>query len=316
MYTRRMSLAALLGAILLAGPPVTVEAGACPSAQEIERALGPLLPSLPAGVASDRARVVQRGTGLHLELQSPDGAAIADRDLEPTGSCAELAQIVAVVIAAWESDVHPAFAGAPSEIAPNPASEVAAPATPTVEVKAAAPRSASYDVAAGAGLSFSDSAAAGVALALTWAPWGAGLALRVGGVGETQHDTSLGQGQAQWRRWVGSTEVGWRLAFGPAVLDVHGGLLFGLLTAQGGGFAPNQQASSFSPGLTSGARVALWAGRSLGFWLDVAGLVYQRDQSLVVSEPSQKRQKLSRFQGLVSLGVALGRAPDKESIAR
>jgi hypothetical protein len=308
MYTRPMFLAAALGATLMAVQPVTVESDACPSSQEVVRALVPLLPSLPAGAAPDLARVVQRATSLHIELHSPDGVAIAERDLESTGSCAELAQIVAVVIAAWESDVHPAFA--------KPMTEATSSPEPIIDATPATVRRSSYDLAAGGGVSISESTVAGVALAFAWAPHGTGFALRFGGMGESQHDVSLGQGQAQWRRWIGSTEVGWRIGLGASVVDLHGGLLFGFLTASGNGFSPNSQASSFSPGLTVGARWAVWPGRVVGLWLGVAGLGFQRSQALVVSPPSQSQQEVPHFQGLVTLGLAAGRPPSEIDVPR
>jgi hypothetical protein len=308
-----MNFAAVLGVLLMGSGPVTVESGACPSAQAIERGLAPLLPPLPAAMAPDVARVSLRGSALHVALQSPDGVVIAERTLEPTGSCADLAQVVAVVIAAWESDVHPAFVRPQTEIASAASTETVS-ATPTTGATVPLPaRRSSYDLAAGGGVSFSESAVAGVDVAVTWAPRSSGLALRISGTGESQHHTSLGQGQAQWRRWTGSTELGWRLGYGPAVLDLHGGLLFGLLSAQGSGFSPNEQATSFSPGLTAGARAAFWVGRSWGFWLGVVGQAFARNQSLVLAAPSTSQHELSHFQGLVSLGVAVGRAPERRA---
>jgi hypothetical protein len=308
-----MNFAAVLGVMLVAAQPVTVESGACPSAQAIERGLAPLLPPLPAGMAPDVARVLPQGRSLHVALQSSDGVVIAERTLEPTGSCADLAQVVAVVIAAWESDVHPAFVRPQTEIA-SPAPTETVSAAPTTGTPVSVPaRTSSYDLAAGGGVSFSDSAVAGADVAVTFAPWGSGLAFRISGTGEAQHQTSLGQGQAQWRRWTGSTELDWRFVFGPTVLDLHGGLLFGLLSAQGSGFFPSEQATSFSPGLTAGARVMFWAGRSLGFCLGVVGQALQRNQSLVLAAPSESQHELSHFQGLVSLGVAVGRAPERRA---
>jgi len=102
-----MSPVALLVALSLALLPVHVESTDCPPAADVEQALGSRLALVSADTRPDLARVWQQEGSLHVELVNPDGVVIAERALELRGDCAEMASLVAVVIASWESDVHP-----------------------------------------------------------------------------------------------------------------------------------------------------------------------------------------------------------------
>jgi hypothetical protein len=297
-------LAHLAAALLLAATPVQVEAEDCPSGRDIELALSNMLPPMPEDRRPDVARVVHQGDRLQIELVNADAAVIAERWFDQTGTCADRAALVAVVIASWESDVHPEFARPHTE--PIPTAAVAAPAA---NQENSEPVPQSFDVAAGASLSLADSLAVGAALAATWVARGAGLGAHLSAAGETARTLDLGGAQANWRRWTIAAEADWRLVSGgPAMLDIHGGLALGLLSASGARFDQNRSTLSFAPGARAGARFSWWLTRNFAVCLDVAGIYWLRQQ-IVYAQPVPAQQDVPRFQGVAMLGVAVGRAP-------
>jgi len=138
-------LAALSSVMVLSALPVQVESQACPSGPQVEQALVAMLPSVPDTARHDVAHVTRIDRGLRIELVNADAAVVAERSLDVEGSCVELAAVAAVVIATWESDVHPEFTRPRAD--PIPTAEAKAPAASPA---APTPRSlAYYDVALG-----------------------------------------------------------------------------------------------------------------------------------------------------------------------
>jgi len=301
-----MLLAALSGALILSALPVLVEAESCPSGPEVEQALVSMLPQVAASTRRDVARVTKvAGRGLRIELVNPDAAMVAEREMEVDGTCAELASLAAVVIATWESDVHPEFTQSHAEPIPGVS---AAPSLATPVVPTGSPSFFSYDIAAGPSLSWAGSLAAGGAISGTWIARGTGLGLRVFAAGEATRSLALESGgQAVWRRWMGSLEADWRLVRAPANFDVHAGLALGWLSAVGAGFSPNQSRTSLSPGLALGGRSSWAVSRHLAVYLDLAGIYWTRTQT-VSSASDLVRREVPHVQVLASVGVASGKS--------
>ena len=90
----------------------------CPSGAEVDLALASMLTTVSgaAPASQDVAKLERRADKLHVELTDPDGVVIAERTLDGSASCAELGRMAAIVIASWESDVHPEFVRQPAEI--------------------------------------------------------------------------------------------------------------------------------------------------------------------------------------------------------
>jgi hypothetical protein len=290
-------LAALAPALVFAALPVRVESSACPSGAEVEEALAALLPAASDGASPDVARVQRRDGKLRIELVDANASVIAERELDASGSCTDLARLVAVVIGSWEGDAH-------AEIT-RPHAEPPAPVAPMPAVRPSA--SMAYDLALGASLSLAGAPAAGGTLAMVGLPWGLGPGLRLSAGGEAARTLDLGQGQVRWRRWMGGVEFDWRLAKGSLVLDLHGGLGLGWLSASGVGFSQNLSIGAFSPAAIAGARLSWWITRHFAAWLDLGGLYWTRSQS-VYTQPDRHEQKVPQLLGLASLGLALGRA--------
>jgi len=96
--------------VLAMGPAITVNGNAtCPTADEVSTRVAQLVPAVDTSAPRDLARIEEAGGVLRVSLSAPDGALLGTRDLPRTSSCAELAAAAAVVVAAWESDVHPEF---------------------------------------------------------------------------------------------------------------------------------------------------------------------------------------------------------------
>ena len=300
-----MMLTAVFGAVVVAALPVQVESATCPSGHEVELALAALLPSVSEAIRPDVARVLRWGDRLQIELVSPDAAPIAQRWVEATGSCIELAELIAVVIASWESDVHPAFTRPHAEPTAPMAKAAAQPAPPALP----APSSpAFYEVAAGASLSWSGSPALGGILTMGWVPRGAGPGLHLSAIVESTRTLDLSPGQATWRRWTGSAELDWRLPNASWALDFHGGLGFGWLDASGVGFLQNHSGTSYSLGGAAGARFSRQVTRGASLWLELAATYWPRNQTLY-GQPNGAPQGIPHYQGLASIGLSLGHFP-------
>jgi hypothetical protein len=295
--------AALWAPLVLVALPVQVESADCPSGPQIEQALASRLAPAAPDTRPDRVHVWKQDGLLHIELVNPDSAIIAERTLVERGSCQETAELVAVVVASWETDVHPAFAEPPANIVA--AASASTPAPP--KTAATPPLSSSFDFALGAGPSLASSVALAGAASFTWIPRGSGLGLRLSALADGQRNLSLGGGRAAWRRGMVGAEADWRSSRGRASFDVYAGLRAGRLSVEGRDFEVNQSQTSFFPALALGGRVAWWANRRLAVWLDILGVLSLRTQS-TYALPGSEEHRLPKFQGLALLGVALGRA--------
>jgi hypothetical protein len=123
-----------------------------------------MLPATSDAAPPDLARVQRRNGKLRIELVDAKATVIAERVLDGSGSCSDLAELAAAVIGSWQSDAHPDFTRPHAEPLPAPVVAMPAPSTSA---------SMAYDVALGASLSLAGSPAAGGTLALIGVPRGA-----------------------------------------------------------------------------------------------------------------------------------------------
>src|SRR5262249_54534493 len=129
-----MSFAALL--LMFAAGVVKVDGSAsCPSPAQVATRLRALLADVPAAGAPDQARIDAMRGQLRIELRSAAGILIGARRVDVVGSCADLAGVAAVVIAAWETELRSARLPLPR--LPAPRAERAPP--PAVSPSARAP---------------------------------------------------------------------------------------------------------------------------------------------------------------------------------
>ena len=279
----------------------------CPSGAEVDLALASMLTTAsgaaPAG--QDVAKLERRANKLRVELTDPDGVVIAERTLDGNASCAQLGGMAAIVIASWESDVHPEFVRQPAEI-------VRVERAPPVERPAAPPPpAASYDVAAGITFGQADTVAAGASIGGDWFPRGAGPGLSLVGAGDLARTIAVGTHEARWQRWTASLELAWRWAARDRlVIDPHGGVTVGWLSTEGVDYAQNASASAVSLGATAGIRTAWWIWRRAALWIDVRGTYFPRRDSIYGTGAATVDETTApSWGGFASVGVAVGRAP-------
>jgi hypothetical protein len=297
-------------ALLLAieASPVRVVNDGCPSGAEVELALSSMLTSTGATPANRDVAKLERGPDkLRVELEDADGVVIAERMLDGGASCADLGRMAAIVIASWESDVHPEFVRQQAEIIRVERSP------PPPEVRATAPPgpAATYDVAAGLTLGQADTVASGASIGAAWFPRGAGFGLWVLGAGDAERTIAVGAHEARWRRWTASVELARRWARYGFVLDAHGGLTLGWLMSQGVDYTQNRSDSVGSIGGTAGIRIAWWISRHAALWGDLRGFYFPERDSVYGNAPGTTGNEavVPSWGGIASLGVALGRAP-------
>jgi hypothetical protein len=298
-----MVAAALPVLLAFAALPVRVEATACPDATAVEAALAARLAADATGRPPDFAHIWKQDGLVHVDLVNPDGALIAERALPASGTCAELADLLAVVIASWESDVHPAFAR-PAEATVAPLARVPA------AVGSVRPEAASFDLALGAGGTWAESFAAGGSASVTWVPRGQGLGLRMAATIDGPRTVSVGDGEAAWRRWMAGIALDWRRLAGPTAIDLHGGLLLGWLWADGSGFGRDQSATSVAPAVALGGRLAWWGTRHFALWVGLEGVRSLRAQTLFTS-PDGLTRAVPAFQVIGQLGLAVGQTANR-----
>jgi hypothetical protein len=289
----------------VATSPVRVVNDGCPSGADVELALASMLTSSGVDPTSRDVAKLERGPDkLRVELADPQGVVIAERTLDGATSCAELGRMAAIVIASWESDVHPEFARPPVEIVrrePPPSADLGVPA----------PATATYDVAVGVTAGQADTPAPGASLGGAWFPRGVGLGLWVLGAGDLARTIAVGAHEARWRRWTASLELARRWSPDGFVLDGHGGLMLGWLSTEGVDYTQNRSDSAVSLGVTAGIRGARWVSRRAAVWIDLRGFYFPRQDSIygALAGPTMDEAAIPSWGGIASIGVALGRPP-------
>jgi hypothetical protein len=301
---------ALLSAWLwLALGPVAVEGtAACPAAADIAARVAALLPAAHTTDAPDVVRLDDDAAGaLRVTLNRPDGTPLGERALARTFSCDDLAAAVAVVVAAWESDVHPEFQPPPG---PAPAISV----TPTSPPVPRARTPTRFDVGAALSGSLaptSDGAgpALGALLAGSWTPAHARVGARLTLATTTLRDLSLASGHVSWRRFEAGLGPQLRLTSVDKrwALDLHADARLAWLKAAGDGFTNDSSAGSVDPGIGAGVRVLRFQG-DVAPWLELAADEWPRGQQAYAT-PSGASVTLPRFDATLALGLSFCGCP-------
>ena len=260
-----MSPASIVALFVALQPRVSSDSN-CPSASDIEDNLSVLLPA--EMVRPGTVAVMSRPDGLAIHLQPEGTEQSEERSITVGSACEERAKAAAVAIATWWP-TQPA----PRDITP-------APVAPTLATPTPRPKAHVVTVAAGGFASLiAGSAAPGVHAEVAWAPWASALAFRLDLAGTGSHGASLGPGQVQFRRLA--SEVGAAWSRGPLRLD--GAAVVSLVSAEGQGYAPNQQSNGASLGLSAGARLSWKIGRWAP-WLEMRGVAWPQSQRIVVTD--------------------------------
>jgi len=263
---------------------------ACPTPAEVEQSLHPLLPE----GGRDVARLEAQDGGLQVTLVRADGSNAGRRTLGGEHTCQELADAVAVMIAAWQSDLARERA-----LAPPPVAVVAPPPPPVL----ARPRR-SGEVGAGLGGTLSGAAVAPALLLLgdlsILGPLGAGVRIGLDG----SRDAALPGGSARWRRAM--LAVGPRVRYGDRLAaEAHLGAALGWLHIGAEGFDAPQGHDTVVGGLEGELRLS-WRRPGLRPWLAL-GAAFWPAPSVVYQLPDRTEKALPRLQGTATLGFSFGR---------
>jgi len=327
-------LAALLTSLLAWEPVIRLLPSpvVCPRAEEVERQLALLLPSAVAVVPGrpDVATLEDVEDRLRVTLAREDGTLLGRRELTTKASCGELASAVALVLAMWESDVHPEFVlelpaptAPPPEVAPPLAAPVPAPAPrPTFAVAEAQPplrHRGALDFGAAFGVVAATQAAEGsreddlawsATLVGTWLPAARGWGGQLTFFGDGERAQPLPVGEARWRRAGGSLGpvFRWYPSRGRTHLDLHTALMVAALGVRGAGLGKTAEDWSLDEGGAAGVRVRVPLGRTWCPWFGLAVEVWPRKQ-VVYTRPDGESASLPRAEVRLSLGVSFDAWP-------
>jgi hypothetical protein len=302
--------------LLSLSPVVTVEGDAvCPTAADVATRLGALLPARATDEAPDVARLELRGGVLLVTLARPDGSPIGERAIDRSFACADLASAAAVVVATWESDVHPEFRLASPP--PPPPSATPPPVAPPVVTAVPASRrtAASWDL--GAALSGSlapgsggTAPALGALVVGSWTPGGGRLGARLALSGVSERELPLGAEHVRWQHLAAALgpQIRLPLASAPWVVDLHAEAVAGWLVASGQGFDKDLHDGSLDPGLGAGLRMLVKTTGRVVPWLEVSTTGWLRRQT-AYSTPAVASVALPRFEALVALGLSYASRP-------
>jgi hypothetical protein len=218
-----------------------IEGENCPAPVDVAARVRTILHLSPEQQLSEGFAVERHEAGLYVALRGADSSLIGERTLPTAGSCDELAQAAAVVLAAWLSDVHPDFAGAlpapavqvpeaPSNTqpgAPPPAAAKAAPppSSPPLPPPAAAPtvRRRLHVVAGLGGDLTNGELSPALLLGASFGAEVSGLAVSARALVTLTREQPLEPGLVTWRRWPLGIGPSLRLATSAWALSLSAG---------------------------------------------------------------------------------------------
>ena len=263
----------------------------CPSTEDVLAHLAPLLP--PGEHASQTGRDVANievtgvspdGTSqLRIELTGKDGVRIGERDVVGRGTCSDMAETVAAVLAAWETDPSPALAAVE---APNTEARAFAPADTKAPLDKTTPLGGwNVTVAAGGGIALAGGLAGAVIVRAAAGPSESHWQVQLDGTVESNRQIDLAAGHVDWHHATGGVALGWRALWPRLVLATDLGAIAGWASLAGNDFDQNRERTAFEYGVAAGARV----GRNWGrwqLWAEIRPRLWLRGQQAVLTNPS------------------------------
>jgi hypothetical protein len=233
-------------------------------------------------------------TELRLRLLRPDASVVGERRLRLRGSCEDMADTVATVLAAWRTPP----VSAPAQ--PEPTARHAMPAP------AAASSALGLWLGAGGGMAWVGGSAATGNLELVAAKPASRVRARAAAFAQTSRELDLADGSVAWRRTHAELGLGWQsrgaanASYWQASADAD--VLLGWLRASGHGYYQDQKQDAFEYGVGAGLRgerkLGAWA-----LWLEGRASWWARPQRVFLWE-SPSSTLLPHFDVLVSLGAS------------
>jgi len=306
--------AVLAFTLVAASVPIRVQGDSlCPSAADVAAILPELLPPVEAPY-TDLAWVEAVGLDLRIELRSVAGEVLSSRQLTSNGSCADLANIAAVVIASWMAERNSGISllqpgvpapAKPAVVPPAPASS--RPAEPPASPASSQQRTREFDLSLAVGTSVNSAGfvgAARVELGVRGQRFGA----RAGFSAETERSESIESRSVGWGRYdlsLGSTFAAVRR---PVMVEARGEFFVGITKVAAQGFDENYKPHAVAPGLG----IALRLGTSTGWirpWIEIGGQYWLAGQAITITRPGQPdaRAPLPSLEGRLFGGISLVR---------
>jgi hypothetical protein len=275
----------------------------CPTPGEVSQHLARLLPETKKAEQAPHAYLSAGEGFVTIELLGPEGGLLAERRLDRSGSCADMAEAVAVILTAWQAKFSPTVS--PSVIEP-PAPAPAAAAEPAPEVVSKRPLLFDTGIAALTSIVGSE-AAFGAKLEGTLTPFAHGLGFHVAASLSSNHKqaTTNENVTAWWIRPALSVGPNLRLQGTSLALDIHGDAVLALLHISGSGLSQSASDTTLQFGLAAGAR-GLWIWSYGAVWIGADLLGYPGQDNLTTGKDVKVGQ-LPHLEIQVSLGIALGR---------
>lgn len=290
----------------------------CLSAAAISKRLATLLPldrdASDPPRRPDVARIARAGEGaadLWLTLTRGDGTSLGARKLPRQRGCAELVDLVAVMIGSWEfsaSDsgwggglgLGPDRTPAASALAPAPASAPArALVLRDVSVRAIAPAPApeptsgpaddhwALEMGLGAGATLLGGVAPLAGAELLAGRSRGQLRGRFALADQATRIRALAPGQIDWQRYLATLGASWRFGVGDDAdrrwaITLDAAAAAALATLTGEGFFENRRPSYLELGLDAGLRVGRRLGPTLTLYAEVRGRAWAQRQRAVI----------------------------------
>jgi hypothetical protein len=278
----------------------------CPTPGEVSQHLTRLVPERAGAEQAPHAYLSSGESFVSIELLAPDGNLLAERRLDRSGSCAEMAEAVAVILAAWQARFSPTVA--PTVI--EPPAPAPTPRSPSPE---AAPKRPWFFDAGIAGLTsiVGSQAAFGGKLqgVLTPFPHGLGFAWAISlssNHSQTISNSSLARDvKAEWIRPALTLGPNLRLQGDTLALDIHGSAVLALLHIKGSGLSTPASDTSAQFGLAAGLR-GLWTWPKAAVWVGADLLGFPGQDNLTIGNHGSLAH-LPHVEIQASLGIALGR---------
>ncbi len=281
----------------------------CPTPAEVRDRLAQLASATAGYSGSDphRANLSSSDGMVHIELLGSDGRLLAERTLERSGSCADLAEAAAVVISTWEAEFRPNVA---TSVVLPPASPPP-PANPEVKlVQSPSIRPLRFDVGIGLLASVTGGEVVpGAMVAASLSPTDRHLGLAAALSASSTHSQSVGSssGAAHWTRVALTAGPQYRLTRNAMMLDAHAGGALALLRVEGVGLPSTASDTSVQFGLGAGLR-GIRAWNNAAGWIGVDVLAYPGHDHLEIGGLGDSGQ-LPRVEVQIATGLSLGRFP-------
>lgn len=280
----------------------------CPSSDAIAAKLRPLLPDGPAqesrGDIAWVDPVAQVGGGaaeVRLRLVRSDATLVVDRRLVVEGSCDDIADTLATVLAAWRT--WPAAQVAPSRASLQETAPADHGGMVAGRMELTASKGLRLAIGVSAGSAFVGGLTATGSLELLAGRATSHWQVRLAGMMQASRQRSLDPGQINWRHTGAFVGLGWR-SLGPRwSFAADAGPVLGWATVAGQGFTPSRGQRAFEYGAGGAIRVR----RNIGawtIWVEGQTTGWVENQQAVL-QGSSNHVDLPGFDMIVSLGASM-----------